>query len=129
MTLLQDLRYGLRVSFKNPAFTLVAVATLAVGIAANTTVFSWIDAVLLHPLPGVANSGELVSFESVTPNGEFIPTCYPDYREYRDHLNLVSGLAMAQPNPFSVGENDHAERVWGELVSGNYFDVLGVKPV
>ncbi len=129
MTLLQDLRYGLRVSFKNPAFTLVAVATLAVGIAANTTVFSWIDAVLLHPLPGVANSSELVSFESVTPNGEFIPTCYPDYREYRDHLTLLSGLAMSQPNPFSVGENDHAERVWGELVSGNYFDVLGVQPI
>jgi predicted permease len=129
MTLLQDLRYGLRVSFKNPAFTLVAVATLAVGIAANTTVFSWIDAVLLHPLPGVANSSELVSFESVTANGEFIPACYPDYREYRDHLTLLSGLAMSQPNPFSVGENDHAERVWGELVSGNYFDVLGVKPI
>lgn len=116
-------------SFKNPAFTLITVATLAVGIAANTTVFSWIDSVLLHPMPGVSNGSELVSFESVTSNGQFIPVCYPDYREYRDRLTLVSGLAISQPNPFSVGENDHAERVWGELVSGNYFDVMGVKPV
>ena len=99
MTLLQDLRYGLRMSFKNPAFTLITVATLAVGIAANTTVFSWIDSVLLHPMPGVSNGSELVSFESVTSNGQFIPVCYPDYREYRDRLTLVSGLAISNRTP------------------------------
>jgi predicted permease len=114
---------------KNPGFTLVAVLTLAVGIAANTTVFSWIDAVLLRPIPGVENSQELLAFESVRPNGEFVMTSYPDYRDYRDHLRLLSGLAVAVPEALSVGEADHAERVWGELVSGNYFDVLGVKPV
>ena len=128
-SLLQDFRYGLRMLLKSRGFTLVAVLMLAVGIAANTAVFSWIEAVLLRPLPGVADSSELVSFETTAPNGEFIPNSYPDYRDYRDHLTLLAGLAMATPNAFSVGEQDHAERVWGELVSGNYFAVLGVKPI
>ncbi|MCW5981685.1 MAG: ABC transporter permease [Bryobacteraceae bacterium] len=128
-SLLQDCRYSFRILLKSPGFTLVAVLTLAVGIAANTAVYSWIETALMRPLPGVAATDELVSFESTTPNGEFIPNCYPDYRDYRDHLKLVSGLAMAAPTAFSVGEEDRAERVWGELTSGNYFAVLGVKPL
>jgi predicted permease len=105
------------------------VFTLAVGIAANTAIFSWIDGILVHPIPGAAQGGELASFETVTSNGEFVPTSYPDYRDYRDHLRLVSGLAISTPTAFSIGEQDHAERIWGELVSGNYFAVLGVKPL
>ena len=124
----QDLRFGLRMSLKNPGFTLVAVLTLAVGIAASTTVFSWIDSVLLRPIPGVTNGHELLSFESQAPNGEFMGSSYPDYQDHRDHLKLLAGLAVTKPDPLSIGEEDHAERVWGELVSGNYFAVLGVKP-
>ena len=127
-TLAQDLRFALRMSLKSPGFTLVAVLTLAVGIAASTTVFSWIDNVLLRPIPGVANGHELLSFESLTPNGDFMPSSYPDYQDHRDHLKLLAGLAMVRPDPLSIGEEDHAERVWGELVTGNYFAVLGVKP-
>jgi predicted permease len=128
-TLIQDLRYGFRMARSSPGFTLIAVATLAIGIAANTTVFSWIDAILLHPIPGVAKGEELVSFEGVAPNGDYLTVSYPDYRDYRDHIKLLAGLAVAKPEAFSLGDDEHAERIRGELVSGNYFAVLGVKPV
>ena len=124
---MQDIRYGIRLLCANPGFTLIATLTLALGIAANTTVFSWIDNVLLHPIPGVANANELVCFETVAPNGDHLTISYPAYRDYRDHLTQLSGLLIARPAYFSVGLDDRPERIWGELVSGNYFAVLGVK--
>ena len=124
-SLLHDLRYTLRTIFRHRAFTLLAVFTLAIGIGANTTVFSWVDAMLLRPLSGVASPDRLVAVETLTPNGAFVPNSYPDYRDFRDHLKLVSGIAVTHPTAFSVGQQDHAERVWGELVSGNFFSVLG----
>jgi predicted permease len=128
-TLLQDLRYGFRMALRSPGFTAIAVATLAIGIAANTTVFSWIDAVLVHPIPGVTNGEGLVSFEGVAPNGDYLTVSWPDYRDYRDHLKLLSGLVVARPVAFSLGDDERAERVRGELVSGNFFSVLGIRPV
>jgi predicted permease len=126
--LLQDLRYGLRMMARNRAFTAVAILTLAIGIGVCTTAFAWIDAVLLQPLGGVAQPSRLVTVESVTPNGAWVPNSYPDYIDFRDHLKLFDGVAVTRPNAFSVGREDHAERVWGELVSGNFFAVLGVQP-
>ena len=129
-TLWQDLRYGIRILKSSPAFTAVAVLTLALGIAASTTVFSWIDSVLLRPLSGVGDGERLVAFESTQPDREGHNVSYRDFRDYRDNLRLLSGLAVSeQEHDFSVGEGEHAERVWGELVSGNYFDVLQVRPV
>jgi predicted permease len=129
-TLWQDLRYGIRILKGSPGFTIVAVLTLALGIAASTTVFSWIDSMLLRPLPGVGDGAQLVAFESIQPDREGHNISYRDFRDYRDNLRLLSGVAVSeQPNAFSVGEGEHAERVWGELVSGNYFDVLRVRPV
>ena len=126
-SLLQDLRYSLRMMFRNRSFTILAVFTLAIGIGACTTVFSWIDGLLLRPLSGVASPDRLVAVETLTPNGAFVPNSYPDYRDFRDHLKLVSGIAVTHPAAFSVGQQDHAERVWGELVSGNFFSVLGTR--
>ena len=127
-TLLRDLRYGVHIALRSPGFTAVAVLTLAIGIAVNTTVFSWIDMMLLRPIPGVSKGGELATFETVAPDGVALPTSFPDFRDHRDHLKLIS-LAAATPAIMTIGEGDHADRVWAELVSANYFAVLGVKPV
>ena len=127
--LTQDLKHGFRLLVKNPGFTLVAVLTLALGIGVSTTVFSWVDTVLLRPLPGVEKANDLVSLENNAPNGDFLTTSYLDYRDYRDHLQLLAGLAATQLEPLSIGSEDHPQQVWGEMVTGNYFAVLGVKPL
>lgn len=127
-SLLQDMQHALRMMKRNPGFTAITVLTLALGIATSTTVFGWVDAILLHPLPGVEQPDRLVALETTTPGGEFVTNSYPDYRDFRDHLKLVDGIAVTRPVAFSVGKEDHAERVWGELVSGNFFSVLGVTP-
>lgn len=126
--LLHDLRFGLRMMVRNPAFTWVAVLTMAVGIGATTTAFTWINAVLLQPLGGVADPSRLVTVETVTSNGEWVPNSYPDFIDFRDRLKSFDGIAVSHVAAFSVGREDHAERVWGELVSGNFFSVLGVRP-
>src|ERR1035441_10015123 len=116
-------------ALRSPGFTAVAVLTLAIGIAVNTTVFSWVDMMLLRPIPGVPNSGRLATFETVAQDGVALPTSWPDIRDHRDHLKLLSGLAAATPATMTMGEGERANRVWAELVSANYFAVLGVKPV
>src|ERR1035441_5149011 len=125
-TLLQDLRYGIRVLRNSLGFTAAAVLTLALGIAANTTVFGWIDALLVHPLPGVAAEDRLAALETVSPTGEFSTTSWRDYRDYRDSLKLTSAVAASLFNAFAVGD-ENPQRVSGEYVSANYFSVLGVK--
>lgn len=130
LNLRHDLKFGLRMLTKAPGFALVAVLTLALGIAVNTTVFSWIDSVLLHPFPGVGDPRSLALIETVTPGGEYlVNSSYLDYRDYRDHLTLVSAVAVGRFTPLSAGADGKTERAWAELVSANYFDVLRVKPV
>ena len=129
--LLQDVRFGFRVLSGSPAFASVAVLTLGLGIASTTTVFSWIDSVLLHPYPGTSRSEELASLEMVTtgaPNGG-TAISWLDYRDYRDGLKGISGLVVRRQCAFTLGDAPRAQLAWGELVSGNYFEVLGIKPV
>src|ERR1051326_933874 len=86
--LTQDVRFGLRVLFGSPAFPATAVLTLGLGIASTTTVFSWIDTVLLHPYPGTSRSDELAAVEMISkgaPNGG-TSISWPDYRDFRDRL-------------------------------------------
>ena len=129
-TFLQDTRFSARFFTSNPKFALVAMFTLALGIAVNATVFSWIDSVLLHPYPGVTDTSGLALIETVTLSGEhLVATSYLDYRDYRDNLKLVSDMAIARFTPLTLGLEGNADRAWAELVSANYFDLLRVKPI
>ena len=125
--MLDDLRYALRTFVRNPAFAAVAILTIAVGIGASIAVFSLVNAILLRPLAGVADPGRLVSFYRVLKTDSFDNLGYPDYADYRDRNQSFSGLAAHCPAMISLSFRG-AERVSGDLVTENYFDVLGVKP-
>jgi predicted permease len=128
-TLIQDVRYGIRNLIKRPAFTAIAVVTLALGIGANTAIFSLVNTVLLRPIP-VAHPEQLVEVYGTLHNGADITIqSYLNYKDYRDRNNVVSGLLAYRFAPMSVSHDGNNQRVWGYLVSGNYFDVLGVPPL
>src|SRR5580704_10934558 len=128
--ILQDLRYAAGVLRRTPALTAVAVLTLALGIAATTTVFGWIDGMVLHPFRGATDDGQLAVLECVRAGGIEAPSVsYADSRDFQDNLRSISGLALNQKAPASIGDGENAYSAWFELVSGNYFDVLGVKPI
>ena len=130
MSLLQDARYAVRSLIKTPAFTTVVVLTLALGIGANTAIFSLTDQVLLRMLPVQAPEQLVVldgpgAFRGRTfNNGTF---SYPIYRDFRDQNAVFDGVIARFPAPVTLLAGGQAERVNGELVSGNYFDVLGVR--
>jgi len=126
--ILEDLRYAAGVLRRTPAWTAVAVLTLALGIAATTTVFGWIDGMVLHPFRGATDDGQLAVLESVRVRGIQDPNVsYADCQDFQDSLRSISGLLLNQHVPASVGDGEMAYSAWFELVSGNYFDVLGVK--
>src|SRR5580700_1107500 len=128
--ILEDLRYAAGVLRRTPAWTAVAVLTLALGIAATTTVFGWIDGMVLHPFRGATDDGQLAVLESVRASGLQAPSVsYADCQDFQDSLRSISGLLLNQKGPASIGDGENAYSAWFELVSGNYFDVLGVKPV
>src|SRR5215469_11221398 len=125
-----ELKYAVRSLAKTPWLAAVVIITLAVGIGANTTVFSWVRGVLLNPLHGVADGQRLVALESLYSHGE--PnnnSSYPDFRDFRDSSRSLAGVLAYHFGALSLGDDTQAERVWGEFVSGNFFDVLGVRPV
>ena len=126
---LEDFRYAAGVLRRTPTLTTVAVLTLALGIAATTTVFSWIDGLVLHPFRGATDDGQLAVLESVRASGIQAPNVsYADCRDFQESLRSISGLLLNQKGPASIGDGEEAYAAWFELVSGNYFDVLGVKP-
>jgi len=127
--LAQDIRYGMRSLAKNPAFSLVAVATLALGIGANTAMFSLLDQVVLRLLP-VSHPEQLVIVAERGNHygGSFSvnDVSYPMYEDLRDNNHVFSGMFCRFPTSVSLGYGNHPERVNAELVSGSYFPVLGV---
>jgi predicted permease len=125
---LQDLRYALRTLRKSPGFAAVAVLTIAIGIGANTTIFSWVRSLVLNPLPGATQPERIVAIENTAPDGEPLTTSYLDFRDYRDNLRSVNFVTGYRGYVFSVGDAPNTERVWGEIASGSLFDMLGIKP-
>src|SRR5712671_1708193 len=126
-TLWQDLRHSIRLLRSRPGFTLTVVFTLALGIGANATIFTWIKAVLLASLPGIEQPEKLVEIWGATRNNSALSSSYVDYLDYRDQNKVLSGLIAHQVLPLNLGRSEKPERVWGAIVSGNYFDVLGIK--
>jgi macrolide transport system ATP-binding/permease protein len=125
-TLWQDLRYGARMLLKSPGVTLIAVVTLALGIGANSVIFSLINALLLRPLP-VEDPERLVAvYTSDFGGARYGSTSYPDYVDWRDRNQVFSQLVAFQMRPFSMSVEGGNDRVFGEIVSGNYFSALGL---
>src|SRR4051812_508662 len=134
--LLHDLKFGARLLAKTPGFTAVAALSLALGIGANTTIFTLVNAVLLNPLP-VEDPSQLVSvFASDERNqdalgaGGFLQLSPANFRDLRDKNEVFTGLAAHQGIPLNIsGGNGEPQQVFGEIATGNYFSVLGARPL
>jgi hypothetical protein len=123
----QDARFGVRMLVKNPGFSLVVIGVLTLGIGGNAVVFSVFKALALEPLPGIDDSARLAVVVSRANGGRQVPVSYPDYQYFRDHNESFTDLVATDMMPLSLGLGSRGERVWGELVSGNYFQALGVR--
>ncbi|HXA06864.1 MAG TPA: ABC transporter permease [Bryobacteraceae bacterium] len=128
-TFLQDVRYGLRILAANPGFTAAAVISLAVGIGANTAMFSLADAILLRPLP-VERPGEVVRILSTTRGDNAGYASYPDFLDFRNQTRTLSGVvAWSQILlGFRANSSNAAQVKLGAVVTTDFFDVLGVRP-
>ena len=131
-TVLQDIRYGFRMLRRSTGFTAVAVLTLALGIGANTAIFSLMDQVLLQLLPVKHPEQIVLVVERGTRFGDSWgdnDISYPLYRDFRDGNQVFSGMFCRYPTSVSLGYGDRTEQAAAELVSGSYFPVLGVTAV
>src|SRR5215813_3744590 len=123
---LQDLRFGVRLLTKTPGFTAIAAMSLALGIGANTTIFTLVNAVLLNPLP-VEDPSQLVSVFTTDERNQnsvfgFLQLSPANYRDLRDKNDVFSGLASHTGLPLNIsGGQGDPQQVFGEIVSGNYF--------
>jgi len=128
MGLIQDLQFGARMLRKSPTFTLAAVLALALGVGANTTVFTWLKSVLLEPLPGVTEGRRLVTLSSARGAGGGYSTRYHDYLYYRDHSRLFSGMTAYELTQVNLARGGRPEIALAGIVTSDYFAVLGVRP-
>ena len=127
--LLQDVRFAVRQLRKSPGFTITAVLMLALGICANSTVFSWINGTMLNPIPGARDAGQLVSVTrgawSTSPSP---PLSYLDYRDMREQNQSFTGMIAYHHDWYTLTGGETPQRFYLANVSANFFDVLGIKP-
>ena len=125
---LKDIRFAFRGLLQRPGFALIAVFSLALGIGANTAIFSLVNTVLLRSLP-VQNPEQIVAISLRGKGDLFSAFSYPNYKDFRDRNEVLSGLAAHRIVPLSMSNSGNNQRLWGYMVSDNYFDVLGVNPI
>jgi len=128
MGLIQDLQVGARMLRKSPTFTLAAVLALALGVGANTTVFTWLKSVLLEPLPGVTEGDRLVTLSVARGAGGGFSTRSRDYLYLRDHSRLFSGLTAYELTQVNLASGGRPEIALAGIVTADYFATLGVRP-
>ncbi len=132
----QDVRYAARILAKNPGFAAVAVLSLALGIGANTTIFTVVNAILLNPLP-VKNITRLVEVDTIdsktlvtTANTTKLGMSYPNFQDYARENHVFSGLGcFVGPLPLTWSSGTEPKQIFGQMVSANYFEILGLRPV
>ncbi len=124
----QDLRYGARVLVKSPGFSLIAILTLALGIGANTAIFSVVNGVLLNPLP-FHDPNQLVSLFQEIPNFKNGSISYPNFTDWRRMNTTFAGMAAYRSAGFNLSGNGEPERLHGEMISAGFFEILGVNPI
>src|ERR1700687_2989923 len=128
-TFWKDLRYAFRMLLKSPGFTLIAMLALGLGIGANTAIFSIFNGILWRPLP-VKDPQQLVVLVTKTPSLDFpLNLSYPDFQDYRQGKAAFSDVAGFTVRRVNLGVAGRPERAWAELVTGNYFSVLGLEAV
>jgi hypothetical protein len=121
----QDVRYGLRVLLKNPGFTAIAILTLALGIGANTALFSVVNAVLLNPLP-FANPAELVAVYTKSPNFQESSIAYPNFLDWQKDNHSFAPLCAFRSDDFNMTGAGEPERVHTHMISAEFFATLGI---
>ena len=126
-TVIADIRYSFRSLLKNPGLTLAAILSLGLGIGANTTIFTWVQAVLFRPIPLAADPSTIRIAAMENREGQSRSWSYPNFVDFRDRTKMMDVVAQ-DDRTFNIAVDDTAERAWGGLVSGNYFDVMGIRP-
>ncbi len=126
---LRELSQAVRGLRKHPRLVAVAVFSIALGMSVNATVFSWIENVLLEPLPGVREGSRLLAVKTLAASGELLDSSYLDYLEIGRTARSFTGVTAFRMQPLYLSEGTRQSRVWAETVAGNFFDVLGVKPL
>jgi putative ABC transport system permease protein len=130
----QDLRFGFRMLRRNPGFSILAILCLTLGIGATTAVFSWIEGVLLRPFPGVAGQERMMAVAGTYRGvagapGDSTDLSWPDFQDFQRNCKLFDAFIVDRITSVTLAIGDRADRTTGSVVSANYFDALGVRPI
>src|SRR5713101_10218918 len=127
---LQDLRFGVRMLFRNPGFSILAILCLTLGIGTNAAASSWIEGILIRPYPLVAHQDRMFALNCTTRGADgFTGLSYPDFLDLEKNSTLFESFIIDKITGTTLSNGDRAERAVGGMVSANYFDALGVRPI